>query len=322
MEENDLGLPFFENRIPKIHIIRGIQVMLDSDLAAFYGYETKYFNRQVNNNLNRFDEDFRFQLTEDEVKSLRCKNFTSSWGGTRYQPYVFTEQGVYMLMTVLKGELAVRQSKTLIRLFKQMKDFIVQNQSVLSNPDVLRISIQTERNTEDIKLIKQQMVSQDNLSALIRKFTDSSVRKDFLFYNGQTVESAIAYSEIYSTAKKAIYIIDNYISLKTLILLKSVGTGVKVTIFSDNVNQGLHHSEFIDFRHEYPNVDIELKTTGGICHDRYIFVDYGTSFAKIFHCGGSSKDGGKRITSICRVEDVTLYQNIIKILENNPPLYL
>ena len=112
MEKNDFVLSSDDKIIPKIHIIRGIQVMLDSDLAAFYGYETKYFNRQVNNNLNRFDEDFRFQLTEDEVKSLRCKNFTSSWGGTRYQPYVFTEQGVYMLMTVLKGELAVRQSKT------------------------------------------------------------------------------------------------------------------------------------------------------------------------------------------------------------------
>ena len=263
MEKNDFVLSSDDKIIPKIHIIRGIQVMLDSDLAAFYGYETKYFNRQVNNNLNRFDEDFRFQLTEDEVKSLRCKNFTSSWGGTRYQPYVFTEQGVYMLMTVLKGELAVRQSKTLIRLFKQMKDFVIQGQNILACPDVLKISIQTERNTEDIKRIKQQMVSRDNLSALIRKFTDSSV-----------------------------------------------------------VNRGLHHSEFIDFRHEYPNVDIELKTTGGICHDRYIFVDYGTAFAKIFHCGGSSKDGGKRITSISQVEDMALYQNILTSLESNPPLFL
>ena len=322
MEKNDFVLSSDDKIIPKIHIIRGIQVMLDSDLAAFYGYETKYFNRQVNNNLNRFDEDFRFQLTEDEVKSLRCKNFTSSWGGTRYQPYVFTEQGVYMLMTVLKGELAVRQSKTLIRLFKQMKDFVIQGQNILACPDVLKISIQTERNTEDIKRIKQQMVSRDNLSALIRDFTDPNIRKDFVFYNGQTVESAIAYSEIYSAAKTAIHIIDNYISLKTLILLKSVGTGVKVTNFSDNVNRGLHHSEFIDFRHEYPNVDIELKTTGGICHDRYIFVDYGTAFAKIFHCGGSSKDGGKRITSISQVEDMGLYQNILTSLESNPPLFL
>ena len=322
MEENESGLSFYEDRIPKIHIIRGIQVMLDSDLAVFYGYETKYFNRQVNNNLNRFDEDFRFQLTEEEIKNLRCKNFTSSWGGARYRPYVFTEQGVYMLMTVLKGELAVRQSKTLIRLFKQMKDFVIQGQNILACPDVLKISIQTSRNTKDIKQIRQQMVSRDDLSTLIMDFMGPNIRKDFLFYNGQTVESAIAYSEIYSAAKTTIHIIDNYISLKTLILLKSVGTGVKVIIYSDNVNHGLHHSEFIDFRHEYPNVDVELKTTGGICHDRYIFVDYGTAFAKVFHCGGSSKDGGKRITSISQVEDVVLYQNIIKGLENNPLLQL
>ena len=100
----------------KIYVIRGVQVMLDSDLAAIYGYSTKDFNRQVKNNIERFDEDFRFQLTDEEFRSLtlRCKNSTSSWGETRYAPYAFTEQGVYMLMTVLKGELAVSQSKMLV----------------------------------------------------------------------------------------------------------------------------------------------------------------------------------------------------------------
>lgn len=99
--------------------------MLDFDLAAIYGYETKYFNRQVNNNAERFDEDFRFQLTEQEFENLRCKNFTSSWGGTRYLPKAFTEQGVYMLMTVLRGELATKQSRALVRAFKAMKDYII-----------------------------------------------------------------------------------------------------------------------------------------------------------------------------------------------------
>ena len=105
----------------KIYIVRGQQVMLDSDLAEIYGYETKNFNRQVKNNIERFEgDDFMFRLTKEEFDDLRCKNFTSSWGGSRYLPYAFTEQGIYLLMTVLKGDLAVRQSRALIRLFKSM----------------------------------------------------------------------------------------------------------------------------------------------------------------------------------------------------------
>ncbi len=96
----------------KIYTVRGQKVMLDFELAELYGYETKNFNRQVRNNIEKFEgEGFMFQLTVEEMNNLRCKNFTSSWGGTRYLPHAFTEQGIYMLMTVLKGELAVKQSK-------------------------------------------------------------------------------------------------------------------------------------------------------------------------------------------------------------------
>lgn len=259
----------------RVYLIRGVQVMLDFDLAAIYGYETKYFNRQVNNNLSRFDEDFRFQLTIEEYDNLRCKNFTSSWGGTRYLPYAFTEEGIYMLMTVLKGNLAVNQSKKLIRLFKQMKNYIIQHQSVLNSAEMLRLLTQTQSNTEEIQV-----------------------------------------------AQKTIHIIDNYIGLKTLILLKSVSANVKVTIFSDNIGRDLHRAEFADFKREYPNVDITLKTTKGIYHDRYIIIDHGTSDEIIFHCGGSSKDCGRRTTSISRVEDVVLYQDIIACLQDNPLLRL
>ena len=296
--------------------------MLDFDLAEIYGYETKYFNRQVNNNIERFDEDFRFQLTEQEFENLRCKNFTSSWGGKRYLPHAFTEEGIYMLMTVLKGELAVSQSKKLIRLFKKMKNFIIQSQNILSSPELLMLSIQTQSNTEDIKKIKQQMVTHDELTVVIKDFTDPNIKKDYLFYNGQTVEADLAYTDIYALAKTSIHIIDNYIGLKTLVLLKSVTANVNVTIFSDNAGHNLHQSELADFQHEYPNVNLILKTTGGIYHDRYIFIDYGTSNEIIFHCGGSSKDGGKRITSISRVEDVILYKDIISNLEQNPILGL
>ena len=109
-----------ENTIrSKIHVIRGQQVMLDFDLAQIYGYSTKAFNQQVKNNIERFDDDFRFQLSVDEIENLRSKILTSSWGGSRYKPYAFTEQGIYMLMTVLKGDLAVTQSKILVRTFKE-----------------------------------------------------------------------------------------------------------------------------------------------------------------------------------------------------------
>ena len=111
----------------KIYIIRGQRVMLDFDLAEIYGYTTKTFNQQVRRNLDKFPDDFIFQLTQEEKTIiLRSQIVTSSWGGSRYLPYAFTEQGIYMLMTVLKGELATQQSITLVRLFKSMKDYLIE----------------------------------------------------------------------------------------------------------------------------------------------------------------------------------------------------
>ena len=319
MENNELLIYDEDYLKSKIYIIRGVQVMIDADLADIYGYTTKNFNRQVKNNIERFDDDFRFQLTDTEVENLRCNFCTSSWGGVRYNPYAFTELGIYTLMTVLKGELAVNQSKKLLRLFKKLKDFAIQMQNVLPSTEMQILAIQTQHNTEDIRQIKQRV---DDLTVVVKDFTDSNIKKDYLLFNGQTVEADIAYSEIYAYAKKTIHIIDNYISLKTLVLLKEVAPRIKVTIFSDNVNHGLHQTEFDDFKNEYPNVDITLKTTGGIYHDRYIFIDNGTKNEMIFHCGGSSKDGGKRVTSITKVEDVMLYQNIISNLQENQDLNL
>lgn len=324
----------------KIYIIRGLQVMLDYDLAEIYGYETRTFNQQIKNNIERFDNDFRFQLTNEEFNTLNlmCKNFTSSTdnsddsliskilisnrGGTRKLPYAFTEQGIYMLMTVLRGELAIKQSKALIRIFKQMKDFIIQSQNVLSTPELVKLSLQTIENTKDIQQIKNTMVSKNELTHIIKDFTDPNIRKDYLFLNGETVEADIAYSSFYSSAKKSIFIVDNYINLKTLALLKSVNQNVQIIFFSDNVGKKLHKTEFSDFCKEYPNIQISLKTTNGLYHDRYIFTDYGTKDEKIFHCGASSKDAGTRTTSISQVEDTKLYQSVITDLQNNPVLIL
>lgn len=120
----------------RIYTIRRVKVMLDADLAEIYGYTTKAFNQQVKNNIEKFDDDFRFQLSSKEVDECSRSKILTLNGGHRgtnikYAPYAFTEQGIYMLMTVLKGERATAQSKALIRLFKQMKDCIVENQQLI-----------------------------------------------------------------------------------------------------------------------------------------------------------------------------------------------
>ena len=179
--KNEILIQSPEQLKDKIYEIRGLQVMLDSDLAEIYGYSTKDFNRQVKNNIEKFDEDFMFQLNADEYKSfLRCKISTSKTetrGGRQYLPYVFTEQGVYMLMTVLKGELATKQSKTLVRLFKQMKDYVVENQQIVSQRDFLRLSLQTAENAENIAEFRKRLTEIDdkvenvvsNLGEMVRK---------------------------------------------------------------------------------------------------------------------------------------------------------
>lgn len=135
-KKDEIMLVNHESLVKKIYIIRGQKVMLDFELAEIYGYETKRFNEQVKRNIEKFDEDFMFQLTDDEVSELsRSQNATLNKSAGRgsnikHNPHAFTEQGIYMLMTVLKGELAVKQSKALIRTFKQMKDYIVENQGV------------------------------------------------------------------------------------------------------------------------------------------------------------------------------------------------
>lgn len=134
-----------------IYTIRGQKVMLDSDLAKIYRYSTKAFNQQVKNNLDKFDNDFMFELTQQEVESLRSKFLTANINSkSRYLPHAFTEQGIYMLMTVLRGELAIKQSKILIRIFKEMKDYLADNKMLLSTDEFYKLATITAQNTSDI----------------------------------------------------------------------------------------------------------------------------------------------------------------------------
>lgn len=306
----------------RIYLIRGQRVMLDADLAEIYGYETKRFNEQVKNNIEKFDEDFRFQLTKNELENLRSKFSTSSWGGSRYLPYAFTEQGIYMLMTVLRGDLATRQSKALIRLFKQMKDYIVENQDVLGSKALLQLATQTNQNTKDIAEIKDTKATKEDLKKVMDNFVDPDTYKHFLILDGKKVEADLAYGKIYKSAKKSIDVVDNYISLKTLELFLSAKDTVEITLFSDNLHNRsrLTASMLKDFLQEYPKIHLQLKTTGGKYHDRYIAIDYGTEQEVIYHCGASSKDAGSKITSILKIDDTSLYRSVFNELRKQPEL--
>ncbi|MBR4532179.1 ORF6N domain-containing protein [bacterium] len=324
--ENEIVIHNENDLRSKIYTIRGMRVMLDFDLAETYGYSVKAFNQQVKNNIEKFDEDFRFQLTWEECNTiLKSKILTSSWGGIRKLPYAFTEQGIYMLMTVLRGDLAIKQSKILIRLFKTMKDFIIERENLIGSDEVARLAIQTSQNTKDIARIDQKLVNmttKDDVLKIIEDFSNHEIKKDFLFLNGKSVEADLAYQQIYAEAKETIFVIDNYIGLKTLVLLKSAKKDVKITIFSDNIHHGLHKKELDDFIKEYPQISVSFKKTSGIFHDRYIILDFGTENEKIYHCGASSKDAGNKVCSISTTADNAIYRPLIENLLTNSELVL
>ena len=337
----------------RIYVVRGVKVMLDFELAEIYGYETKNFNRQVRNNAAKFEGDaFMFQLTREEFDTiLRCKNSTSSWGGTRYLPYAFTEQGIYMLMTVLRGEIATRQSRALVIAFKAMKDYIAETQGLVTQRDLLRLSMQTTENTEAIRNIhtlleaQQRMllehdeklvdaferiretVKRSDLSPVMLRFElPEELQKEYLIREGQPAKADVTYMDIYAQAAKTVIIIDNYIGLKTLRLLQSVRSGVKVTVFSDNLRSQLHLSDLKDFQTEFPAIPIDIIASGGILHDRFIVLDYGEPEERMFHCGASSKDAAVKLTTaimeIMSGDMKAQMHALIDRMEQNPKLQL
>ena len=321
----------------RIYTIRGVKVMLDADLAEIYGYSTKAFNQQVKNNIERFAEDFRFQLSEAEILLLSRSKFLTSIqvkgvkGGRSYKPYAFTEQGIYMLMTVLKGDLAIQQSMALIRLFKRLKDYAVSEGLLANGAEVIPLALQTAQNTRDIADVSSDVKALSgevhemrgefnkmnmDLQKVMENFVDPSTHKHFLILNGQRLDADIAYTQIYSMAKKSITIIDDYIGVKTLDLLRQIAKGVSVTIYSDNRSvETLTEQMQKDFLAVRPDVKFAMNKTRDKFHDRYIFLDYGLKSEKLFHCGASSKDAGNKITAIMQIEYTQAYHSIMAMLE-------
>ena len=194
----------------KVYIIRGQQVMLDRDLAEIYGYEVKKLNQQVKRNIERFPEDFMFQLATSEIESVRSQIVTSrkndffagQEGGRRYLPYAFTEQGIYMLATVLRGELAEQQSIFIMRTFREMRHYISQNQQFVTRNemDLLTAKVGTITERQD-RMEKKVDSIQKDVTILADNFITDKDKKNFVIYKGQKLEVDIAYIEIYQQAK-------------------------------------------------------------------------------------------------------------------------
>ena len=297
----------------KIYVIRGQQVMLDVDLAEIYGYEVKRLNEQVKRNIERFPEDFVFQLDAKEIPTaLKSQFATLNDNGNKRglhikkMPYAFTEQGIYMLATVLKGKLATQQSIFIMRTFKEMRHYIAQNQQLVTRPEMKalesKVNKLSNKQSKDYKEIRKSI---DNLS---KNFIDKKELKEIVILDNQKFEADVAYTQIYKQAKKTIYVIDDYVSIDTLRLLSHKSDGVDVILFTDNKKGAggshLTSKEINDFNNEYPTLTI--KPNGKVFHDRFIILDYKCKSEIVYHCGASSKDAGNKVCAISRLNDALM----------------
>ena len=332
-----------------VYTIRGVKVMLDFDLARIYGYSTRAFNQQVKNNIEKFPPDFMFQLTTEEVNEIsrskksakikssteseeistsqnvtsikssteseeitRSKNLTSimqakgTKGGRTYLPYAFTEQGIYMLMTVLKGELAVQQSIKLVRLFKRMKDYISESKNLIDVSQLFALINTVHSNA------RRLAIAEEKLDVVMGYFMDPLKYKDFAILNGRKLDADLAYQEIYFFAQHSVLVIDDYIGLKTLDLLRACREGTSIIICSDNKAKNKVTDDFINDFIEQTGLSLTLKKNNGVFHDRFIVVDYGFDSEKFYHCGASSKDAGEKVSVIVVIENTEVYRPLIE----------
>ena len=308
----------------RVYMIRGMQVMLDSDLAEIYGYDVKRLNEQVKRNINRFPEDFMFRLSDDEASILRSQNATANLSSkSRTNPYAFTEQGIYMLATVLRGELAEKQSIFIMRAFKEMRHYIKQNEQFVTQNEMNMVLSRVSENTVRIagmidhqkKMDKSIAQIETSIELLNENFISDKDCKHFVIYKGQKFEADKAYIDIYQQAIRSIYVIDDYVNAKTLELLSQKNTGVEVILFTENGHgrKGfLTDSVVNDFKEQYPPLRIKSNPDW---HDRLIVLDYNLPTEKVYHCGASSKDAGKKLCAINEIEKKEMvHQSIDSLL--------
>lgn len=311
----------------RVYVIRGQQVMLDYDLAEFYGYEVKALNQQVKRNIDRFPEDFMFQLKKEEVPKEFSKsqivtlNEKGDKRGTNIKkmPYAFTEQGIYMLATVLKGQLAEQQSIFIMRAFREMRHYIKQNQQFVTPSELRLVTAKvSEISVQVAGIVDWKNKSEDrfdniqrSIDALSENFVLEKDFKNFVIYKGQKFEADAAYIDIYQQAKKSIYVVDNYVNTKTLQLLSQKQEGVEIVLFTENGHgkKGFLSTAVVnDFLQEYPPLRIKPNAD---CYDRLIVLDYGEPTEQAYHCGASSKDAGKKLCAINIIIETNMIHPVI-----------
>ena len=285
---------------PLIRVIRGQQVMLDSDLAELYGVETKVLNQAVKRNIERFPEDFMFQLSRHEFNNLKSQIVTSSWGGVRKMPYAFTEQGVAMLSGVLKSPVAVEVNIRIMRAFVSMRHFIASNASVFSRLETIEY--------HQLEMQQHLLESDKRIDEVFRRLDEGNTKPNQgIFYNGQVFDAYSFVSDLIKSAKKRIILIDNYVDETVLTLLDKRGDNVPAIIYTQQISRQLRLD--ID-RHnaQYTPIDVE---TFRLSHDRFLCID-----DDVYHFGASIKDLGKKWFGFSKMEILSPGELLEKISQN------
>ena len=268
-----------------------------------------------------------FQLKKEEVPKEFSKsqivtlNEKGDKRGTNIKkmPYAFTEQGIYMLATVLKGQLAEQQSIFIMRAFREMRHYIKQNQQFVTPSELRLVTAKvSEISVQVAGVVDWKNKSEDrfdniqrSIDALSENFVLEKDFKNFVIYKGQKFEADAAYIDIYQQAKKSIYVVDNYVNTKTLQLLSQKQEGVEIVLFTGNGHgkKGFLSTAVVnDFLQQYPPLRIKPNAD---CHDILIVLDYGEPTEQAYHCGASSKDAGKKLCAINIILETSMIHPVI-----------
>ncbi len=268
-----------------IYVIRGQQVMLDSDLAELYQVETKVFNQAVKRNMERFPKEFCFQLAREEYNSLRSQIVTSKGkGGRRYLPYVFTEQGIAMLSAVLRSDIAIQVSIKIMNTFVEMRRFMANNSLVLN-----RI------NEIEVKQLIYQKDADEKFNKIFTYISEHEEVSQKIFFEGQIYDAFSLLAELIAKAKTEIVLIDNYVDVGTLNILAKKQENVKAQIYTVKRTK-LSPTDINNFNQQYPALSVNYTEE---FHDRFLIIDESWGY----HIGASLKDAGKKCFAINRIED-------------------
>ncbi len=298
-----------ENKVESlIRVIRGQQVMLDRDLAELYGVETRRLNEQVKRNIERFPEDFMFQLTKEEFENWKSQFATSNSivMGARKRPYAFTEQGVAMLSGVLKSPTAVEANIRIMRAFVSMRHFMVNNAAIFQRLETIEFN-QLESNKVQAKILAHQEVQDHRIDEIFRRLDEGMYKpKQGIFFDNQIYDAYSFVSELVKSAKQRIILIDNYVDETVLTLLDKRGENVSATIYTQQVSRQFRLD--VD-RHncQYPPIEVDVFRRS---HDRFLCID-----DTVYHVGASIKDLGKKWFAFSKMEDFKPEELVAKINE-------